>query len=132
MATAGGRTCIPETGKGRERSVAGMKNAVERLSQQLVKVLPGLEASLDRPRNPDGTWWLDLDFNNHSAVVEWRPGSGFGVSAPAGGEYGQKSDEVHHALEDARDRLIYLLQNRERTQAPHDQALRKLRESRRR
>ncbi|MHB2017164.1 MAG: XRE family transcriptional regulator [Candidatus Xenobia bacterium] len=107
-----------------------MKNAIQKLKDELCARIPGLEATIDAPDDPKGTWWLDLDFEGRSAVVEWRPRKGFGVSAPAQGEYGEGSDEFHPDLESALSRLVRVLKRGETTRPPRQVALRKLRESR--
>src|SRR5438876_567845 len=103
-----------------------MKNAIERLSQELSDRLPGLRAFLDPPEDSRGTWWLDLEYSGRSAVVEWRPRRGFGVSAPAQGEYGEGSDESHATFEGTRDRVMTLLRDGGVTKPPGQVVLRKL------
>lgn len=83
-------------------------NLLEQLAQQVSERLPDTRMSLDRPKNPQAAWWLDLSSGGNSVTVEWRPEVGFGVNAgPA--EYGEKSDEFYADLNEAAKRVTALL-----------------------
>jgi DNA-binding XRE family transcriptional regulator len=106
-------------------------NQIERLMSGLVSALPAVKTTVDRPANPSGTWWVDIELDGHSAVVEWRPSRGFGVSASVAKVYGDGPDEVFDDVDAALDRLIVLLREREFTHPPRELLLRRIRNIRR-
>ena len=52
---------------------------IETLCSRIVKLFPAVLASIDKPVNPDGHWWLDLRFGDKYTSIEWIPGKGFGL-----------------------------------------------------
>jgi len=52
-------------------------NDLEMLAQQVLRELP--DAELKMELNPK-SGWLDIEHDGAWVVVEWRPGTGFGVS----------------------------------------------------
>lgn len=65
---------------------------------------------LDRPANPAGEWWLDLDIGGMPATASWRQGAGFGLYT--GGEaeagIGDRPDEIYREPHKAARRLLQL------------------------
>jgi DNA-binding XRE family transcriptional regulator len=109
-------------------------NKIELLRNELIKRLPGAVATLDSPLVATGSHWLDAQFDGNTVVIEWRPSRGFGLSsAPLEGEdagYGEGPDEVYDSEEEALDRLVEILRDGVRTQAPSEVKLKRLREAR--
>jgi hypothetical protein len=56
-------------------------NSMEVLKQQIERAVPRVNVTLRRPRNPNGSWWLDARSNEQLVTVQWSPRRGFGVSA---------------------------------------------------
>lgn len=83
-------------------------NPLEQLNQEIKTRLPATTASLDRPKNPGASWWMDLSHRGNFVTVEWRPEIGFGVNAGAP-EYGEKPDEFYSQPDEARRRILELL-----------------------
>jgi hypothetical protein len=94
-----------------------MKNPIERLEESVAILLPGAKASLDRPKNLEsGHWWLDISESGRHAVVEWRPGKGFGVSLLGKNDgYGEGPDEAftESQEDDVLKRIFALLTRKE-------------------
>jgi DNA-binding XRE family transcriptional regulator len=109
-------------------------NKIELLRNELIKRLPGAVTTLDSPIVSTGSHWLDVQFGGNAVVIEWRPSRGFGLSSsPLEGEdygYGEGPDEVYDNEEEALERLIEILRDRVRTQAPTEIELKRLREAR--
>lgn len=70
--------------------------------------LPETEIAVDEPESAADAWWADVVHSGQRAVVEWRPGRGFGVSG-AGGGYGEGPDAVAVTIGDALDRVLRIL-----------------------
>jgi DNA-binding XRE family transcriptional regulator len=104
---------------------------IERLLDELRKRLPAIGAEIDEPERSRGSSFLDLEYAGRKAVVEWRPGRGFGVLAREEVLFGEGPDEIYPDLESAVDRVEQLLRLGVRTRPPEGAVLRKLRESRR-
>lgn len=103
-------------------------SSIEELQREIQRALPGAETKLRRPRNPDGTWWLDASHGGHTVTVQWSPRHGFGVSASALNEgYGEGPEEVFDDQDAATHRVLELLRTRGHTLPPHDVMLRELR-----
>jgi DNA-binding XRE family transcriptional regulator len=104
---------------------------VEVLKEELSKRLPGVAVTLDSPKDPSGSYWLDGRFQGNAVVVEWRPSMGFGVSSVPSEGYGEGPDEFYDDWSSALERIIRVLRDGERTHPPDEIVLRRLRESRR-
>lgn len=109
-------------------------NKIELLRNELIKRLPGAVTTLESPIVSTGSHWLDAQFDGNSVVIEWRPSRGFGLSStPLQGEdygLGEGPDEVYDNEEEAIERLLQLLRDGERTLAPTEVELKRLREAR--
>lgn len=106
-------------------------NLIEELKNRLVGQFPNVEASLDAPSNPGAAWLLDMQLDDHSVTVEWRPGAGLGILSSDDVIYGEGVHEVFPDLEPALARVAALLRGRSRTSPPNTTILRELRRSRR-
>lgn len=83
-------------------------NPLEQLGLDIRHHLAAATVQLDRPRNPDASWWLDVSYRDNSVTIEWRPEVGFGITAGSP-EYGEKPDEFYSQPDEARRRIIGLL-----------------------
>lgn len=103
-------------------------NSIEELQVQLQSALPAADLKLRKPRNPQGTWWLDATFGDHWVSVEWSARRGFGATASAFGDgYGEGPEEVFAELPHAFERVHALLAERQHTRPPAKVMLRELR-----
>jgi hypothetical protein len=64
--------------------------------------------AVDAPATTAGSWWLDVSQAGHTAIVEYRPNDGFGVSGPRGG-YGEGPDVVVPNVAAAADQVVAFL-----------------------
>ena len=106
-----------------------MNSLIDELLTRLRQQLPDLRVSVDAPDDETATCWIDLDLKGHPATVEWRPGSGFGVSSSDHAVFGEGSDEIYPGVEPAFERITALLMERERTRSPEITGLAELRQS---
>lgn len=108
-----------------------MMNPLLKLERQLHKELPRAAVKLDLPSRQNGTSFLDVRAADFQATVEWRPGHGFGLSAPPGKAYGLGPDEVFQDVQAVLARLRELLAAKKATAPQRELSLRRLREIRR-
>jgi hypothetical protein len=94
-----------------------MKTVIEQLSEMIQYRFPDAHLALDRPKDPQASWWLDLLIDDQEVTVEWRPALGFGVSARPDAVFGERSDETYVSLEGAFERVEFLVLNRTHTTA---------------
>lgn len=59
---------------------------IEDLQSDILKVLPGASAVLNRPRNSEGVYYLDICYGACSLIIEWQPGRLFVIADGKGGE----------------------------------------------
>jgi CheY-like chemotaxis protein len=71
----------------------GSMTPIEDLSRNIAHRLPAARLSVDAPDDASGNWYVDVECNGRSAVVEWRPHMGFGLSFQRGG-YGEGPEIV--------------------------------------
>ena len=83
-------------------------NDLQQLCAMIRARLPEAEIAIDEPESAAGTWWADVAHSGQRAVVEWRPGHGFGVSG-TGGVYGEGPDAVAVTTGNALDRVLRIL-----------------------
>ena len=83
----------------------GPVNDLQQLCEMIAARAPEAAIALDEPLASGSTWWADISRNGHRAVVEWRPGRGFGISGEGGG-YGEGPDEVVLTADEALDRVL--------------------------
>lgn len=103
---------------------------IELLEQQLRKRFPKAAISFDRPKKPTGVWYLDIVSDGHPVAIQWKSGTGFGISSSATHGYGDGADEVYAEEEAAYGRTVSLLLSRIFTSAPEPVRLRELRKER--
>ena len=98
-------------------------NQIEILRTLVADSIPNVTLELDRPVQPQGSWWLEAHLGDHVASVEWKPGRGFGISASRSAGYGEGPHETFDDAESAAKRLIGLLGRREHTKPPKEAIL---------
>lgn len=103
---------------------------VESLVKQLCSRFPKAKIEVDRPRNRRGDWYLDVTYGNHSVVIRWKEGAGFGVSSSPAHAYGEGADEVYQDEEAAYGRVVSLLLSGGSTAPPEPVRLSELRKER--
>lgn len=106
------------------------RTAIESLESRLRKRVPTAELALDRPDQPDGTWFLDVELDGHAVEVIWRGDRGFGVSSSIAHTYGDGADEVYADVEAAYARILSLLLSRTFTAPPVSVRIAELRKER--
>ncbi len=85
---------------------------IRRFSAELTKRVRGVHVSEDPPARSGGIWYLDASYRNRSAVVEWHPRKGFGLSRSKEAIYGEGPHEVFtDPLATARRTAELLLEN---------------------
>jgi DNA-binding transcriptional regulator YiaG len=107
-----------------------MGTLIEQLREMIQGRFPEARLALDRPKNPQASWWLDLSVGDQEATVEWRPQLGFGVSARPDAVFGERADEVYESLDDTFNRIKQLILSRTTTSAPQEMSLADLRRHR--
>lgn len=80
---------------------------IQTLMYRLRGKYPSLGVSLDAPDSPVGAWFLDIDASPR-ITVQWHPSHGFGCSI-AGEGYGEKPEEVYHAIDAVLGRVVSLI-----------------------
>lgn len=103
---------------------------IESLERQLRKRFESATITLDRPKKSSGIWYLDIKFDQHPVVVQWREGSSFGVSSSDAHGYGDGADEIYPDEESTYGRVVSLLLSRTFTSPPEPVRLRELRKER--
>lgn len=105
-------------------------NEVERLSHRLQEWFPTASLMMDPAEIPSGSWWLDVELQEHRVTIEWRPKAGFGISTPSGDDYDSGADEIYTSEAAASNRVKELLLGQVKTVPPSELTLPKLREMR--
>jgi len=88
-------------------------NDLAKLARAVCRDYPSAEIRLDIPKGSQFPAWLDVEYQGRSVAVEWRPGTGFGVSLlevsadPATGLF-QGPDEVFKDWAKAKDHIFDL------------------------
>jgi hypothetical protein len=103
---------------------------VESLVKQLCSRFPKAKIEVDRPRNRRGDWYLDVTYGDHSVVIQWKEGTGFGVSSSPTHAYGEGPDEVYQGDEATYGRVVSLLLSGGSTAPPEPVRLSELRKER--
>lgn len=108
-----------------------MKNPFERLEQAIRAEFSSVALRQDFATNPKGPSFLDIVRGAYEATVEFHPGKGYGVTAPANDDFGVGPDEVFPSEERAIPRVLELVRTRGKTTPPSEVSLKRLREIRR-
>jgi hypothetical protein len=78
--------------------------------EQLRTLVPNAKLVVDRPDDPDGTWWLDVVCEDFRTTVSWMPSLGFGVFTDEA-SYGGRPDELYDLPELAAQRIALLCEH---------------------
>ena len=106
-------------------------NPFSKMESRVKALAPSAELRRDLAKKPKGTSFLDIVQGDFTASVEFRPGHGFGLTAPQGATYGAGPDEVVADEELAIARVVELLAANGKTTAHRELSLKRLREIRR-
>lgn len=106
------------------------KKRIEQLTDLLRDRFPTSLVEVDAPARATGTWFVNVDSNDQSFVVEFRPKIGFGLSSTPGESYGEGADEFSPRAEGVVDRIAALVRAKERTSPERVHLLQELREQR--
>jgi hypothetical protein len=83
-------------------------NDLDQLCSLLTTRVSETAIAIDEPLSPTGAWFADISRHGQRAVVEWRPGRGFGVS-DGGGGYGEGPDVVVATAGEALELVLKLI-----------------------
>jgi len=86
---------------------------VSKLIETVVRERPNARVDVDKPRNPDGEWMLDIASGRFRTTVAWRPSLGFGFFTSEEQGIGDRPDEIYRKAEDAYTRLCQLMERAE-------------------
>ena len=93
-------------------------NPIEKIESSILNRFSTAEIVLDPPESEKGSWFLDVDLNNYSLIIEWHPQKGFGITSNSEVEYGEGIDEVYETSTEAEKRVLELLLSQTQTKAP--------------
>jgi len=95
---------------------------LEQLAKVVRRNLPTADLRMTLPERVGQAGWLDVSSGGKSIAIEWRPGTGFGVSLlpdleedPSNGLF-EGPDEVFERIVDAEKYILWLLDS---TARPH-------------
>lgn len=106
-------------------------NPISSLATSLRERFPRWTLVEDLAELPTGSSFLDVAYEKRTAVVEWKPGKGFGISSGPIEGYGTGPDEVYPTQELVIERLEDLLERAQHTVPLREISLKRLREMRR-
>lgn len=85
---------------------------IESLQRFIATELPAARMNVDAPHLPNGSWFIDVEWNGAMAVVEWRPAEGFGIS-PETASYGEGPEIVTRDVAAAAAAAVGLLRSQQ-------------------
>lgn len=106
-------------------------NPITLLAHKVRERVPGSKVSEDLAEHPTGSSFLDLEYEGRTAIVEWKPGKGFGISSGPVEGLGTGPDEVYSTIEQALERVEDVLLRGQRTVPLKELSLKRIREMRR-
>ena len=109
----------------------GAVNPIAQLAQAVREQFREARVELDPAQKPNAAWYLDVELQGYTVVVDWQAHRGFGITANPESGYGEGADEVYPKLDAARERLFALLGSRAATVPPPFLTLDELRKVRR-
>jgi hypothetical protein len=83
-------------------------NHFHHLCELIATRIPEAEIAIDEALSPGGAWFADVSRQGQRAVIEWRPGRGFGVS-DSSGAYGEGPDVVVTTVGEAFEQVMKLI-----------------------
>ena len=105
-------------------------NSIEKMLKRVKKAFPDATCDLDESETIGGPWFLDIDLDGYSMIVEWKRNGSFGLTAGRVGVYGEGADEVYPDYGTALRRAFWLLEHRVTTVPPLSDQLRSIRAKR--
>jgi DNA-binding XRE family transcriptional regulator len=106
------------------------REQIDNLTGLLRKRLPGSSTEVDAPARASGRWFVNVNADGQSLVVEYRPKLGFGLSSTPSDGYGEGADEFFPEAEGVVARIVELVGARKRTEPQRVRLLQQLRERR--
>ena len=99
--------------------------------QKVHQRFPLATIDVDAPSNPNGLWFIDVNLQGHSIVVQWKELQGFAITTnPSDEAYGERPHETFQDEENAFKRITSLLLGKTNTSPPEAVRLSELRSSR--
>jgi hypothetical protein len=90
-----------------DRAMSVPRPITEFLEALALEIILGFE--IDRPADPAGEWWLDLDVGGMPATVSWLKSRGFGLfTRDEDVGLGDRPDEIYREAPQASRRLLQL------------------------
>ena len=84
-------------------------NTPELIRDKIALIVPDASISLDSPETPTGSTWLDIESDNQTLTVEYKPSLGFGLYSSPDDSYGSGPDEVYRSSDSLVKRISMLL-----------------------
>ena len=84
-------------------------NAPELLREQVSGLIPGASISIDSPSDPSGDSWIDIETNEQTLTVAYRPSLGFGLYSSDSSSFGSGPDEVYRDIDALLKRIKMIL-----------------------
>ena len=81
---------------------------IESLVNSLEEKFPG-STKVDKPRDSNGLWYVDINLNQNKLIVEWSDRFDFGLSF-INHTYGSTPDEVYNDVDSLLNRIVFLLE----------------------
>ena len=106
-------------------------NPISILAQLIREHYPQWKLTEDLAAQPNGSSFLDIEAEGRTAIVEWRPGKGFGISSGPFEGFGLGPDEVYASQSAVLARLEDVVLKGLNTVPLREISLKRLREVRR-
>lgn len=103
------------------------ESAISRFVSRLSERVPAVRVSQDPPATRGGIWFLDVSYGRRSAVIQWHPRKGFGLSRSREALYGEGPHEVFADPLAAAARTAGLLLKNGYTAAPTEAPIARIR-----
>lgn len=84
-------------------------NAINELLDRLRNDFPSIECAVDRPRDSDGVWWIDLRRDDLELTIQWSSKQGFGLFTDEEVGFGDLPTEIFRDTDFAARRIAQLL-----------------------
>lgn len=82
-------------------------NDIEKLREAVLSLVTGSTATISVPRDPLGSWFLDVRLGEKFLPIEWRARHGdFGISTSDDQGYGEGPEEVFTSVDAITDRVV--------------------------
>jgi len=104
-------------------------NQIELMRAVLSCSFPKAQITLEKPLHENGVWSMDVRLPvGYHLAIDWRDGSGFGLTSDAEHGYGEPADEHFDDFGATLMRSIKLINNRMETLPPYAVRIKELRQ----